>query len=91
MVEAICRPLAPPGPEWEMTGETDRLAELLSCLADAASDVRRRQELLRRGAGGDERRRALAESLFCELTQDIEGMLVRTAHAHLELQHEHLI
>jgi hypothetical protein len=91
MVEAICRPVAPLGPEWEMTAEADRLGELLSSLADAASDVRRRQELLARADAGGDRRLAHAEALLGELSQDIERMLVRTARAHLELQHEHLI
>jgi hypothetical protein len=91
MTDATCRPVAAPLPVSERERQTDRMTELLDCLADLLVQTAEQRATIERAVrpGDSTARHALAR--LTDLEQMLKGVGLEAASVHQLLQHEHLI
>jgi hypothetical protein len=91
MTDATCRPVAAPLTVSERESQSDRMMELLDCLADLLVQTSEQRVTIQRavGPGDSTARHALAR--LTDLEQMLKGVGLEAAGVHQLLQHEHLI
>ena len=89
MTDATCRPVAAPLTVSERESQSDRMTELLDCLADLLVQTAEQRATIERAVGDSTARHALGR--LADLEQMLKGVGLEAASVHQLLQHEHLI
>lgn len=91
MTGAECTPLSYQAPTAELEHRTDRLAELLECMADLLVEARRQRADISRLTGSEDPRGREAIARLIGLERSIREVGAEAASVHQLLQHVHLV
>ena len=91
MTDATCRPVAAPLTVSARESQSDRMTELLDCLADLLVQTAEQRATIERAVGPGDSTARHALGRLADLEQMLKGVGLEAASVHQLLQHEHLI